>query len=510
MKSHCGIILGTDLEAFVLATILARKGLPMLMLEAGPTTGGLTRSLEFSPGYHTGGILDRTSGIRPSVWKALGRSAIGPGRRDGTSATLSIHHDEPSLCLAGLYPTLDSQLRHHSEHDHDRWETWTQLLASMSAGAAALVEGPGIDLAHPFRNQLKRAGAIIRMKHDARKELLRALTMSLEDWLGDHFKNDRLQAALALPALLGTPLGPRAAGTSAALLLHQSLRSNGLVGGEQALVQQLEQQSRELGFRVQTRAQVARIHVVNQAVRGVELADGSLIEAPIVVSTLDPCRTILGLLSPRVRPPELADLQYWRHDGHCAVLHFALRGAPAPRRQPGRTFREMLIVDSLREIELAARAVKYGELADDLPLMLRVPTLENPDLAPPGHHVLTVLASPIPHEPRSGSSDERQRDLRDRVVRRLNARLPNFSDMIVDEQVLLPDDLERTFGLTGGHLFGGATHLDQSFFLRPHHLLSRTSTPINGLYMVGPGIHPGPWFPGASSLVAAWAILKRR
>ena len=74
--------------------------------------------------------------------------------------------------------------------------------------------------------------------------------------------------------------------------------------------------------------------------------------------------------------------------------------------------------------------------------------------------------------------------------------------------MITPLDLERTYGLTGGHIFHGELALDQLFVARPLLGWSAYATPIRNLYLCGSGTHPGTGLSGRSGALAARAILK--
>jgi phytoene dehydrogenase-like protein len=74
--------------------------------------------------------------------------------------------------------------------------------------------------------------------------------------------------------------------------------------------------------------------------------------------------------------------------------------------------------------------------------------------------------------------------------------------------VLTPFDLERDFGLTGGHIHHGELSLDQLFTMRPILGWARYRTPIAGLFLCGAGTHPGWGITGASGRNAAREIVK--
>ena len=74
--------------------------------------------------------------------------------------------------------------------------------------------------------------------------------------------------------------------------------------------------------------------------------------------------------------------------------------------------------------------------------------------------------------------------------------------------MITPLDLERTYGLTGGHVFQGELSLDQWFVTRPLLGWARYRTPIDRLYLCGSGTHPGTGLDGRSGALAAKEIIK--
>jgi phytoene dehydrogenase-like protein len=79
----------------------------------------------------------------------------------------------------------------------------------------------------------------------------------------------------------------------------------------------------------------------------------------------------------------------------------------------------------------------------------------------------------------------------DRIVDTIAEYAPNIKDAIIARQMLSPVDLERRFGLTGGHIFHGELTPDQAFSLRPVAGWADYRTPLPGLYLCGSGAHPG-------------------
>jgi phytoene dehydrogenase-like protein len=94
------------------------------------------------------------------------------------------------------------------------------------------------------------------------------------------------------------------------------------------------------------------------------------------------------------------------------------------------------------------------------------------------------------------------------VIARLEEHAPGLGSSVVAQQVLTPEDLERDYGLTGGHMHHGEHAIDQLFVMRPVYGWASYRTPVRGLYLCGAGTHPGGGVHGACGFNAARAILR--
>jgi phytoene dehydrogenase-like protein len=86
---------------------------------------------------------------------------------------------------------------------------------------------------------------------------------------------------------------------------------------------------------------------------------------------------------------------------------------------------------------------------------------------------------------------------------------PGTKQRIVAREVLSPADIERRFGLSGGHIHHGEHALDQLLFMRPTPDLAHYATAISGLYLGGSGSHPGGGVTCGPGALAAQAMLAR-
>ena len=161
----------------------------------------------------------------------------------------------------------------------------------------------------------------------------------------------------------------------------------------------------------------------------------------------------------------------------------------------------------LDALERAFDAVKYGRLSEPPHLDLRIPTVSSPELAPPGHHVVSILVSFAPYELAGGWTEERREALGEAVVAALEVHAPGVRERLVAREVLAPPDLEERYGTTGGHLHHGEHALDQLFTLRPAPFAARYATPVPGLFLAGSGSHPGGGVTGLPGWLAAGTIL---
>ena len=148
---------------------------------------------------------------------------------------------------------------------------------------------------------------------------------------------------------------------------------------------------------------------------------------------------------------------------------------------------------------------------------MRVPTVENPALAPAGCDVVTVLATGFaalsggaPGAKYADAPDEREDMAYDAIVDSLEAYAPGIGDSIVASSLRLPDALQRDFSLSGGHLWQGEAALDQLLTFRPSPTCAAGQTPIDGLWLCGGGIHPGGGVRTVNGVLAARRCLAAK
>ncbi len=345
--------------------------------------------------------------------------------------------------------------------------------------------------------------------------LLRWTPMSAADFVSEWFESEPLRAAIAAGGIFGTALGPRSAGSTAVLLLRMSAgdgRRQLVRGGLGAFTAALAAAARAAGVEIRVDADVDRINVRNGHATGVTLRSGEELSAKAVVSNADPRRTMLGLVDPvALEPGYLSRMRSYRAEGRVMKINLALSALPdftaslrgyagAGRLHPHRS-RSPLPGTRVRCVEVrqlvAAAAPRYYDSITD-----------RSGAGAARRHVMSIAAQFAPYRLRGADWTTAGPAFADTVIDTLARYAPDLKALILGRQVITPVDLEKTYGLTGGHIFHGELSLDQLFTMRPLLGWARYRTPIHGLYLCGAGTHPGYGVSGLSGLNAAREILK--
>jgi phytoene desaturase len=221
--------------------------------------------------------------------------------------------------------------------------------------------------------------------------------------------------------------------------------------------------------------------------RGVELADGNVMEADIVVSNGDYAWTYMNLIDPKYRLFNSdSRLKRTRQSMSLVVIYFGFRAGDEPL-----DLRHHNIILGPRYEGLLQDIFDRKVLSADFSQYLHIPTLTDPSLAPAGHHAAYTLI-PVPNKSGAGATLDWSKEgpkLVDTVLRFLDERgyIPGLCDRIVYKSFITPDYFEKGLNSFVGNAFGPEPVLTQSAFFRPHN----KSEDIENLYIVGAGAQPG-------------------
>ncbi len=527
------VVIGGGHNGLVTAAYLARAGRRVLVLERRDHVGGAAETTELG-GVRIPRLADTVGRIRPSVVRDLdlrthGLRLVAPDVRvfapqpDGRAITL----------WADQARTVEG-LRSWSAADADAWPGFDRLVRSLGSFLAELAGQTPPDIKSPGLGDALAGLKIGRTfrglgRHDSHT-ILRVLPMAVADFVAEAFETDALRAAVAWRGVRHSFLGPWSAG-STAILLGDSAGTDGgaagqtvfAIGGPGALSEALAAAVRAAGGEIRCGADVVSVVARDDRVTGVALASGEEIEASTVISGLDPKRTLVDLVDPVTLGPSMRwRAGNYRTPGVVAKVNLVLDRLPrftAATGDDAQLLRgRILAAPGIDPIERAFDAAKYGRTSDTPILEATIPSLVDPSLvdgAPDGTHVMSVLAQYAPARLRDSAWDEggRADAFADRVVGVLDGLAPGLTASVRAREVITPLDLERDYGLTGGHPLHGEQTLDQWFVWRPFLGSGRYRLPVGGLYLCGSGAHPGGGItggPGQNAAREILSVLKRR
>lgn len=507
------LIVGAGHNGLVCAAYLAKAGQKVLVLERADQTGGAAKSREVAPGVSVSACAHILHMLQPKIVRDLKLKSHGLDTSARPMDTISLGADGKHLRVGR------STVEGADISSVDK-AAYTKFMERMErhAGALApqLMKKPprlaNVDLANAV--QLGKMGWDVRfgLGKEHMQDFLRIVGMNIHALLDEEFESEALKAALSLDAVLGTALEPRMA-TSVLTFLY---RLAGGLGGEMTVPKgglgnvtgALEKAAIGFGATIRTGASVESIILEDGQAVGVRLAGGEDIRASKVISNADPKTTFLKLVGARNLEALFANrINNVRSKGRVAKLHLVLDGLPEFTGLSEADMRNrLLIAPSRRYIELAYNPAKYGELPDAPALEITIPSLGDPSLAPAGKHVLSAVVQYIPYDVKGGWETHKEA-LTLRVIETLSTYAPGLKDKVESAECLTPPDIEREFGMTGGHWHHGELAIDQMFMMRPVHGTAQYQTPIDGLYLCGAGAHPGGGVMGAAGHNAAKTII---
>jgi phytoene dehydrogenase-like protein len=526
------VVVGAGHNALVTAAYLAKGGLRTLVLECRERGGGAADTSELADGVRVPTLAHTVGRLRASVQKDLelsrhGLFLVAPDVRvfapssDGTAVTL---WSDVAKTAAGLRTRSAPDANAYAGFDR-QVRAIGRFLDDLGRSTPPDIKAPGLGDA---LSALKLGRSFKGLGRDGSRTVLRVLPMAVADLVAESFETDAIRAALAWRGVRFGNVGPWSAGTAAMLLGDAAGNDGGAAGetvfakgGPGALSAALASAAREAGAEIRTGAEVTSITSRDGRATGVVLAGGEAIEANGVVSGLDPKRTLVGLVDPVALGPSLG----WRAGnirtpGVVAKVNLALKKLPvfpAAGGDEALLRGRILVAPGIDAMERAFDATKYGRWSTQPIIEATIPSLADPSLvegAQAGTHVMSVIAQYAPYELRghrgqpAADWDLARENLGDTIMSVLESVAPGIGKLVTHRQVLTPLDLERQYGLTGGHPLHAEAGLDQFFVWRPLLGHARYRIALERLYLCGSGAHPGGGITGGPGQNAAREILR--
>jgi len=520
LKKYDAIVIGGGHNGLTTAAYLGRAGKKVLVLEKRYVLGGAAVTEEVFPGFKFSVCSYVVSLMKANVIRELMLPRFGLEILPLESTFTPLEDDY-------LIRTADSdqtyrEIARHSLRDAEAYTRFGPLMSQIGMAVRPILETIAPNAIRPsisdLLNTKKLFDHVKSLNSQQFEYLTKLMTMSSADFLDEWFEFEPLKATMSASGIIGTFMGPRSPGSAYVMLHHYmgdidgAFRAWGFQkGGTGEVSMAIARSAEYFGVDIKTEASVNNVIIKNNNAVGVALENGDEYHSDIVISGLDPKQSFLNLVNENDLPAEFVqDIKNFRIRGSSGKVNLALDGLPDFTCLPGDGHHlrgAISISPSYDHLENAYDDAKYGNFSKKPFMDIILPSVLDPEMAPPGKHVMSCFVQYAPYNIKGGWNDEKRDAFGDAVIDTLAHYAPNIKDIILHKQVLTPSDLESTFGLTEGNIFHGELTIQQLFSLRPAAGWADYTTPIRNYYQCGSGTHPGGGITGSPGEMAAKKIL---
>jgi phytoene dehydrogenase-like protein len=503
-------IVGAGHNGLVTATLLARAGLDVLVLEDKPVIGGACRTEKpFAKAPHlaasTGAYL--LGVMQPELIAKLGLDL--PLRRRDPHYFLPTT-DRGYLLFGSDQAAMKAQfLSFFSEADwraHERLQEEIGLLRDDLAPSW---------LAEPMSLEDTADEHVRPVLRDTFIELCRGSVGAYLDRFG--FESDLIKAMYAVTdGFAGVDGTWDTPGTGFNFLAHNMCRLPGsdgtwmiVEGGMGTITSKLAEAAQRAGAKIEVNARVEAIEVDGGAVSQVRVAGRDPIACTTVVVNADPFRMIDLVGRDRLPATYVARIDGYARNGTTMKVNLALRALPKfsclpeDRGQFGPTTH--LLPDEqdvMRSLGDSYADAKAGRLPAFPTIEWYFHTPIDPTLSDPeGHQNSALFVQWVPYELTGTTWEAEEAGYVRHLLSICDRFAPGTSDLVVDQFTLTPRGIETHFGITRGHIH----HVDNGFGFTDR---LPYATPIGGLYSCSVGTHPGGAVSGCGGHNAAQRVLE--
>ncbi len=512
MPDYDGIIIGAGHNGLILQAYLGKAGLRTLAIDRRHVAGGGLATVE-DPRHP--GFLHNTHAFFQRAITTMPWYAELELERHGA------RYIEPELNVALLtsdgralewWTDIDRTVEsfgHFSRRDADTQRRWQHEFVPIVRDIL-VPESRSVPLPPDERRALLQRSA-------AGRRLLEVSALSPLEFVHREFEHPTVKAGLLFfNGLREVDLRVRGFGHHIAALLASPAKAQMSRGGTIALARALESAVRESGGEVRLMTEPARILVENGRAAGVETADGDVIRARFVASSLNPTQTFIDLLDEQLVPREIrqqvARFQY-NLLAPLFALHLNLREPPryASAEHP-ELARAFMVIMGLDHVDRFHDIVRHHEAGTIPPTVMwgACPTLFDESQAPAGRHT-AFMWEKLPYRLNGnpanwdGAGEEHGRTMLELWQR----YAPNLSDAVIGSFTRSPLDVERCLpNMREGDLLVGAFTNGQVGYDRPFRGAGTYRTHIAQLYLCGSSSHPGGNVTGLPGYNAAQVILS--
>lgn len=511
MERYDAIIVGGGHNGLISAAYLAKQGVKTLLLERRPIQGGacVTEEIPGAPGFRISTGAAQLGNLRRQTVADLELARFGYELVSPDPLTVFPFPDGRYLALWTDPVKTGAEFAKFSAKDAAEVPAYIADCMAVCDIVEPLLYADATCTLDTIETAFRAVG---------RSDLFIGFIVgSMHDVLNNRFESEKIKAVLGYTATFGTNADTRQPGTAYVMAHHMFGGTTGVrgravyvKGGMGGLADALSRSAVHFGATLRADADVARIIVRDGAARGVELASGERIDADAVISNADPHTTFLNLVGRAHLDENFADaIGKIEVNGVALKVNCAMEAQPAFTALPADIIpARVSLCPSPAYVEAAWAEASGGHLSTNPYMTVHMQSVVDPSLAPAGKHTLTCYAQFFPYNlaPELGGWDAQRARAGEIVLDTVARYAPDIRDKIIAMEVMSPHDLERVFGMTGGHQFHGDLMPGQLFDQRPAPGCDGARTPIDGLYLCGTGAHPGGCVWGAPGERAARAV----
>ncbi|KQT83844.1 NAD(P)/FAD-dependent oxidoreductase [Aurantimonas sp. Leaf443] len=519
------VIVGSGINGLVAASLLARRGRKVVLLERNERIGGCLRTEAITEAGFVHDVMATTFVLFTTspAYAVLKEDLAARGLEFADAS-----HPTGVLLPDGRHAILSRER------------------AANVAALDALSDGDGAAFQADMERFAGDAGFIFSLLGSALwsratlktvgRELLRRGPRGLAAFFGEAMVDARAHLettygsetarALFAPWVLHCGLGPESTFSGEMVrVIGFALEAAGapvVKGGAETLLTAFRRLIEDHGGEIRTGADVEEVlRNARGEAEGVRLVGGAVLRAGSgVIVSAAPGQLYGRLLPGEGLPAEMREsARRYRHGKGNMQIHYALSRPPRWSAPELGKVALLHLTPGLDGVSRAVNEAERGLLPAEPTICVGQPAMLDPSRAPAGASVLWLQLPEAPRHikgdaagvipaPAGGAWTPALREAyADRIEAVLAAHIDGFRGTLLRRVAYSPADLERlNVNLVGGDPYGGACGVDQFFLWRPFKGSVNHRTHVPKLYHIGASTHPGPGLGAGSGFALAQTL----
>ena len=420
INKYDAIVIGGGHNGLTAAAYLARAGKKVLVLERRHVLGGAAVTEEIFPGFKFSVCSYVVSLMKANVMRELMLPRFGLELLPLESTFTPLENDY-------LLRTADAdqtyrEIARHSIRDAETYMRFGPRMGQIGMAVRPILETIAPNAIRPSFSDLSNLKTLLNHIKNLSSEqfeyLTKLMTMSSADFLDEWFEFEPLKATMSASGIIGTFMGPRSPGSAYVMLHHYmgdidgAFRAWGFQrGGTGGVSMAIARSAEHFGARIMTESHVEKVIVKNGKAVGVALENGDEYKSDLVVSGLDPKLSFLKLLEEKDLPSDfIQSIKNFRIRGSSGKVNLALDGLPNFTSLPGEGHHlrgAISISPSYDHLEKAYDDAKYGNFSQEPFMDVILPSVLDPEMAPPGKHVMSCFVQYAPYDIKNGWNEKK-------------------------------------------------------------------------------------------------------